>query len=126
MLPSHTCRPCHPPVTSLLTTEPTGLAERTPWAEAHTGDTHSPHVVAQGHRKAVAPDSPPRTQGQAALAPLPHAAQESHQTELREMEEGRRDHSKGAEKKKLSVKPELGPSSRWHSSSEESSERKTA
>jgi hypothetical protein len=51
---------------------------------------------------------------------------ESHQAELRKTEEGRRDHSKGVEKKKLSVKPELGPSSRWHSSSEESSERKTA
>lgn len=65
---------------------------------------------------------PPRASG----TPLPHAAQESHPAELREMEEGRRDHSKGAEKKKLSVKPELGPSCRWHSSSEESSDRKTA
>lgn len=67
------------------------------------------------------------TQGQAAPATLfPQAAPESHQAQLRETEEGRSDHSKGAEKKRLSVKPELGPSSRWHSSSEESSERKTA
>lgn len=68
--------------------------------------------------------SPPHMQGQA--APVPPKALGSHQAQLREMEEGRRDHSKGAEKKKLSVKPELRPSSRWHSSSEESSERKTA
>lgn len=63
--------------------------------------------------------------GTGALATSPQALG-SHQAQLRETEEGRRDHSKGAEKKKLSVKPELGPSSRWLSSSEESSERKTA
>lgn len=93
------------------------------WRHEHP-EAASTLQAGTGAPKAAALDTLP-TQGQAALATLPQGPG-SHPAQLREQEEGRRDHSKGVEKKKLSVKPGLGPSSRWLSSSEESSDRKTA
>lgn len=123
MLPSHTAR-----VLSLLSpcstvTAPWG------WRHEHPEKRHmevaSTLQVGTGAPKAAAPDTLLPTRAHSMGHPYPPRPWGvTKPSSGKRKKEG--DHSKGAEKKKLSVKPEPGPSSRWLSSSEESSERKTA